>query len=411
MRNLLRFEWSRGISSKGFKLSFAISLLLVLLDFRASYLLNQVGGMTKYPEIFLSGFIVLDYQFIYMGLLHPLLPVLAALPYGSSYFKDQESGYIKNVRLKSSSRQYHLAKYLVAFVLGALVITVPLLLSLMLSMTYLPILPPEPFAYQGYVRDGSFLSGLFYCHPVLYGISIAIMEGLFGGLFAAMSLCISRYVNYVFSVLVIPFVAYIVEDSICAILHLEHYCYFCLLDPVLDSGMYVVLMLGLGMIVINDQVLHRDISFPESIGALIENPSFLEEYSGRKNLELLNRLNGNRDQEAVSLALERVCLQDDADKLYGRYSLGMKQKLGIAYAILNEPDIIVLDEPINALDEDSVAHIRKTLYELRDSGRLILIACHDREEMDYLADEIFVMSEGRVIRKERNDAHAAADEA
>lgn len=166
-----------------------------------------------------------------------------------------------------------------------------------------------------------------------------------------------------------------------------------------------------GQIVINDQVLHRDISFPESIGALIENPSFLEEYSGRKNLELLNRLNGNRDPEAVSLALERVCLQDDADKLYGRYSLGMKQKLGIAYAILNEPDIIVLDEPINALDEDSVAHIRKTLYELRDSGRLILIACHDREEMDYLADEIFVMSEGRVIRKERNDAHAAADEA
>jgi ABC-2 type transport system ATP-binding protein len=75
----------------------------------------------------------------------------------------------------------------------------------------------------------------------------------------------------------------------------------------------------------------------------------------------------------------------------------MKQKLGIAYAILNEPDIIVLDEPINALDENAVDKIKKNLLELRDKGKLIIVACHDREELDYLSDEIYVMSHGRLL--------------
>ncbi len=157
-----------------------------------------------------------------------------------------------------------------------------------------------------------------------------------------------------------------------------------------------------GTITINDKLLHKDISIPESIGALIENPAFLDEYTGQENLQILAELGGVRDKEAVAAALERVGLTEDRSKLYRKYSLGMKQKLGIANAIMNEPDIIILDEPINALDEDSVGVIRNSLFELRDKGRLIIVACHDREELDYLSDEIYVMAHGEIIRKENS---------
>lgn len=155
-----------------------------------------------------------------------------------------------------------------------------------------------------------------------------------------------------------------------------------------------------GKITINDKILHKDMGIPESIGALIENPSFLGEYSGKQNLQLLSRLAGNKDETGVMCALERVGLMEDCDKKYGKYSLGMKQKLGIANAIMNEPDIIILDEPINALDEDSVVIIRDSLFELREKGKLIVIACHDREELDFLSDEIYIMSHGKVTGKE-----------
>ena len=100
------------------------------------------------------------------------------------------------------------------------------------------------------------------------------------------------------------------------------------------------------------------------------------------------------------LALERVGLSGQKDIKYGQYSLGMKQKLGIAFAILETPDIIVLDEPINALDEESVAIIRETLFSIRDEGKIIIIACHDREEMDYLSDKVYIMKDGRIIEEE-----------
>ena len=83
------------------------------------------------------------------------------------------------------------------------------------------------------------------------------------------------------------------------------------------------------------------------------------------------------------------------------YSLGMKQKLGIANAIMGEPDIIVLDEPINALDEASVEQVKKVLVDLRERDHLIIIACHDREELEYLSDEIIEIKDGTVVRKQK----------
>lgn len=152
-----------------------------------------------------------------------------------------------------------------------------------------------------------------------------------------------------------------------------------------------------GSITIDDQQLHKDIMIPKSIGALIENPAFLPQYTGYKNLKILASLTGNIEDEEIIKALERVGLDPQDKRVYKKYSLGMKQKLGIANAIMGEPDIIVLDEPINALDEDSVKLIKKELLRLSESGKLIIIACHDKEELEYLCDIIYEMKCGCIV--------------
>ena len=156
-----------------------------------------------------------------------------------------------------------------------------------------------------------------------------------------------------------------------------------------------------GRVIVNGKVLHVDMDFPDSIGALIENPAFLPRYSGMDNLRLLAALEKKLNIRDVRTAMERVGLNPDDKKIYKKYSLGMKQKLGIANAIMGEPQIIILDEPINALDEDSVAKVKDVLISLRDKDGLIVIACHDKEELEFLSDEIIEMKEGRIIgRKE-----------
>lgn len=156
-----------------------------------------------------------------------------------------------------------------------------------------------------------------------------------------------------------------------------------------------------GEVRIDGKVLHKDIAYPESIGALIENPAFLGGYTGRENLRMLARLSDGIGNEDVDRAIESVGLDPNDKRKYRQYSLGMKQKLGIANAVMGEPDIIMLDEPINALDEESVKKIRVMLRKLRDKGKLLIIACHDREEIEYLSDEIILMHEGRIVGREK----------
>ena len=151
-----------------------------------------------------------------------------------------------------------------------------------------------------------------------------------------------------------------------------------------------------GAVTIDGEVLHRDIKFPRSVGVLIENPSFLPRYTGYKNLELLAKLTGGISDSDIRFAMERVGLNLDKDKAYRKYSLGMKQKLGIANAIMGEPDLIILDEPINALDEHTVVNIKTELIRLRNAGKVIVIACHDREELEFMCDVIYEIKEGMI---------------
>ena len=154
-----------------------------------------------------------------------------------------------------------------------------------------------------------------------------------------------------------------------------------------------------GIIDINGKILGKDISFPESIGVLIENPAFIGNYTGFKNLKVLASIQNRIGDEQIRKALEDIGLDPDDKRTYRKYSLGMKQKLGIAAAVMESPDIIILDEPINALDDVSVEKVHDILEEQKKRGAVIIIACHDKEELDQLSDEIIEISDGRIINK------------
>ena len=154
-----------------------------------------------------------------------------------------------------------------------------------------------------------------------------------------------------------------------------------------------------GIIDINGKILGKDISFPESIGVLIENPAFIGNYTGLKNLKVLASIQNRIGDEQIRKALEDIGLDPDDKRTYRKYSLGMKQKLGIAAAVMENPDIIILDEPINALDDVSVEKVHDILEEQKKRGAVIIIACHDKEELDQLSDEIIEISDGRIINK------------
>ncbi|MGN0408772.1 MAG: ATP-binding cassette domain-containing protein [Bacteroides sp.] len=157
-----------------------------------------------------------------------------------------------------------------------------------------------------------------------------------------------------------------------------------------------------GRVLVNGQVIGRDISFPPSIGILLENPSFLDGYTGLQNLKMLASIKNIIDENQMRSTLEKVGLDPDDRRTYRKYSLGMKQRLGIAAAIMEEPDIVILDEPINALDESGALMVREILRELRDNGSLIIIACHDTEELNYLSDVIYTISEGKLCKSADN---------
>ncbi|SEW43023.1 ABC transporter ATP-binding protein [[Clostridium] fimetarium] len=152
-----------------------------------------------------------------------------------------------------------------------------------------------------------------------------------------------------------------------------------------------------GTIDINGRVLGKDISFPESVGVLIENPTFISNYTGVKNLQVLASIQKKIDKNKIYVTLQNVGLDPNDRRTYRKYSLGMKQRLGIAAAVMEEPELILLDEPINALDETGVELVRQILKQQKERGAIILVACHDAEELESLSDEIIVISEGKIV--------------
>ena len=168
--------------------------------------------------------------------------------------------------------------------------------------------------------------------------------------------------------------------------------------------MLMRLMAGLirpnsGQVWIDGRQLGRDMDFPPSMGLLLENPAFLPNHTGLKNLELLAAIQNRAAGEGIRQTLRDVGLDPDDRRKYRKYSLGMKQRLGVAAAIMEQPELILVDEPTNALDDRGVEQICALLRRERDRGALLVLSCHDASILEALSDEIYHIYEGRVERR------------
>lgn len=139
-----------------------------------------------------------------------------------------------------------------------------------------------------------------------------------------------------------------------------------------------------GKIVVDGKVIGKDVDFPNSIGAIIEAPGFLPTASAYSNLSYLASLRGQIGKKEIRAAISFVGLDPDDKKAVGKYSLGMKQRLGLAQAIMGNPDILLLDEPMNGLDNSGVAEMRNYLLQLREKGKTILLVSHSLEDINTL---------------------------
>ncbi len=155
----------------------------------------------------------------------------------------------------------------------------------------------------------------------------------------------------------------------------------------------------LGIVLFNGKNYHLDNMFVPNLRALIEKPSFFPDLTGYENLELLAKIQNKISSNEILSSLKRVNLIEEKDKLYKEYSLGMKQKLGIAQVIMENPDILILDEPFNGIEEETVKKISNYLLELKHLGKLIIISSHVKEDLNYLCDEIYYFDNGKVQQK------------
>ena len=152
-----------------------------------------------------------------------------------------------------------------------------------------------------------------------------------------------------------------------------------------------------GTVACNGKVIGKDIDFLPELGVLIEKPGFIENYTQFENLKYLAQINNTIHDEDIKAALERVGLDSDNNEKVKNFSLGMRQRLAIAQAIMEKQKIIILDEPFNGLDKQGVAQIKQLLLELKSPNRLILLTSHIAGDIEELSDVIFEFSAGKIV--------------
>ena len=150
----------------------------------------------------------------------------------------------------------------------------------------------------------------------------------------------------------------------------------------------------------DEMLLGRDMRILKNLGIIIENTDMYLEFSGYMNLKFLADINKKIGKKEIRQAMKDVGLNPDEKKSVGKYSLGMRQKLSIAQAIMEDPQILLLDEPLNGLDNEGVEEMRNVLLKQKDQGKLIIIASHSKEDIDILCDEIFRFDHGKIIGHE-----------
>ncbi len=151
-----------------------------------------------------------------------------------------------------------------------------------------------------------------------------------------------------------------------------------------------------GTIFVRGKQVGKEIDIPDNIGIIIETPGFLPNFSAYDNLMQLAKIRRKIGKSEVRAAIERVGLNPDDKKKVGKFSLGMRQRLGLAQAIMEDPDILILDEPMNGLDKGGVQDMRQYLLKLKEQGKTIIIASHSAEDIDVLCDNVYEMENGKL---------------
>lgn len=151
-----------------------------------------------------------------------------------------------------------------------------------------------------------------------------------------------------------------------------------------------------GYIKIDNYLIGKNIDFPKNVGAIIENPTFFPYATGFENLKILADIRKIISKDRIKEIMQKVGLDDKDKRTVSKYSLGMKQRLAIAQAIMEEPQLLVLDEPTNALDEQGVQMFRDIIIEEKKKGTLVLLASHNKEDIELLADVKIQMIDGRI---------------
>ena len=149
-----------------------------------------------------------------------------------------------------------------------------------------------------------------------------------------------------------------------------------------------------GVIYVNHKQVGKETDFPEDIGIIIETPGFLPHLSGTQNLKILASLQKKANALTIRAVLEQVGLDPDMKKPVGKYSLGMRQRLGFAQALMEDPSLLILDEPFNGLDKHGVIHIRNVIKGLREEGKTVILASHNQVDIDELCDTVCEMDAG-----------------
>ena len=157
-----------------------------------------------------------------------------------------------------------------------------------------------------------------------------------------------------------------------------------------------------GEIFVDGERIGKDCDFPKNTGIIIETPGFIPYYSGYKNLKLLAGLNNKIGKDEVRESMKKVGLDPDLKRHVKKYSLGMRQRLGLAQAIMEDPELLILDEPMNGLDKDGVNDMREYMLALKMQGKTIIIASHSAEDIDILCDTVSEMDKGRLEKADVN---------
>lgn len=153
-----------------------------------------------------------------------------------------------------------------------------------------------------------------------------------------------------------------------------------------------------GRIIVNNKVIGKDVDFPENTGVIIEAPGFLPSLTAYNNLAYLASLKNIIGKEEICRAMALVGLDPKEKKHVGKYSLGMKQRLGLAQAIMENPDILILDEPMNGLDKKGVSEVRDLLLKLKSEKKTILLVSHNADDISILCENVYEMDAGEIIK-------------